>query len=336
MAEPTGQGTLRHLGSLTTMRLKHGSYSLAGATANNSPISVDYLVVGGGGGASQGGAGAGGARSSWTANSSQTGGGGSAELAASVVSGESCTVMVGAGQPGKNVLYVSGPDGTLSSSFVCVNKDTNCFFGGGSGSAAGGQGVYSGGCGGGKAFATAQGGAGRAGEGFNGGNYDVYGGGNWWSSGGGGAGEQPPVNIAATYSARGGNGIGNSIGDTGNALIYYGGGGGGGAYNGQGALASYAGGTGGGGIGYTNFNTNGGSSATVNSGGGGGGGGSQNPPGTALGGTGSSGIVILRWLTSDATLAIGGGLTYTPLFTNGSYTVAKFTAGSGTVVFTRI
>ena len=312
---------------------------LKGAKSHKRPpyifggLTIHYLVVGGGGGASQGGAGGGGARSSWTANSSQTGGGGSAEAPAAVRSGELCTVTVGAGQAGREVFSNSGIDGTLSSSFVCINKDTNCFFGGGSGAGGASQGVFSGGCGGGKAFATAVGGAGRAGEGYNGGNYDTYGGGNWWSSGGGGAGEQPPVNIAATYSARGGNGIGNSIGDTGNALIYYGGGGGGGAYNGQGALASYAGGTGGGGIGYTNFGAAGGSSATVNSGGGGGGGG-NNQPALVYGGTGSSGIVILRWVSLAATISIGAGLTYTPIFTNSGDSVAIFTAGSGTVVFT--
>lgn len=313
---------------------------LKGAKSHKRPpysfggLNIHYLVVGGGGGASQGGAGGGGARSSWTANSSQTGGGGSAEAPAVVKSGELCTVTVGAGQAGRDVLYTAGIDGALSSSFVCINKDTNCFFGGGSGAGGGNQGVFSGGCGGGRAFSTNTGGLGRAGEGFNGGNYDTYGGNNWWSSGGGGAGEQPPVNIGTTYSARGGDGIGNSIGDTGNALIYYGGGGGGGSYNGQGALASYRGGTGGGGIGYTNVNTTGGSSATVNSGGGGGGGGNPGAPGGIYGGTGSSGIVILRWVSLDATISIGAGLTYTPIFTNSGYSVAIFTAGSGTVVFT--
>ena len=116
---------------------------LKGAKSHKRPpyifggLTIHYLVVGGGGGASQGGAGGGGARSSWTANSSQTGGGGSAEAPAAVRSGELCTVTVGAGQAGREVFSNSGIDGTLSSSFVCITKDTNCFFGGGSGAGGG-------------------------------------------------------------------------------------------------------------------------------------------------------------------------------------------------------
>lgn len=48
MAAPTGQGTLGHLGSLTTMRLKHGSYSLAGAGGGgSSTVGVAGYFAGG-------------------------------------------------------------------------------------------------------------------------------------------------------------------------------------------------------------------------------------------------------------------------------------------------
>ena len=105
-------------------------------------------------------------------------------------------------------------------------------------------------------------------------------------------------------SAAGGNGLSSSI--TGSAVTRGGGGGGSGGTNG-------AGGTGGGSAGS-------GGAGTVNTGGGSG----------SNGTTGGSGVVILRYLTADATISFGAGLTGSTA-TDGSHTVASITAGAGNV-----
>jgi hypothetical protein len=107
----------------------------------------------------------------------------------------------------------------------------------------------------------------------------------------------------------GGNGLSSSI--TGSAVTRGGGGGGYSNTNGSG-------GTGGGTAGGSN------TAGTVNTGGGSG---SSNP--TAGGG---SGVVILRYLTADATISFGAGLTGSTA-TDGSHTVASITAGAGNVSF---
>ena len=48
------------------------------------------------------------------------------------------------------------------------------------------------------------------------------------------------------------------------------------------------------------------------------------------GGTGGSGVVILRYLTTDGTITIGAGLTGSTA-TDGSYKVTTITAGTGNV-----
>ena len=58
------------------------------------------------------------------------------------------------------------------------------------------------------------------------------------------------------------------------------------------------------------------------------GGGGANGNGKA----GGSGIVVLKWLTSDASITVGAGLTSSST-TSGNYTVVTFTAGTGTVTF---
>ena len=45
---------------------------------------------------------------------------------------------------------------------------------------------------------------------------------------------------------------------------------------------------------------------------------------------GGSGIVVLKWLTADATITVGAGLTSSST-TSGNYTIVTFTAGTGTV-----
>jgi hypothetical protein len=48
------------------------------------------------------------------------------------------------------------------------------------------------------------------------------------------------------------------------------------------------------------------------------------------GGAGGSGVVIMKYLTSEGTITIGGGLTGSTA-TSGDYKVTTITAGSGAV-----
>ena len=66
-----------------------------------------------------------------------------------------------------------------------------------------------------------------------------------------------------------------------------------------------------------------------------GGGAAPGGGGSAIGGgndTGDSGVVILRYPTSGATISVGAGLTSTST-THGSDTIVTFTAGTGNVSF---
>jgi len=171
------------------------------------------------------------------------------------------------------------------------------------------------------------------------------------STGGGGANSDDGAS-ANGGSGGGGNdngsrglGTANQGRDGGAAGDGEGGGGGGGASglgqtpaqgrSGGAGLASTITGTsvtrggGGGGI-YRTFGNNGG--------GGAGGGGSQGNSGTANTGggggqnaNGGSGVVIVRWLTSSASITVGSGLTADATGTDGSYSYKVFTNGSGNV-----
>ena len=77
---------------------------------------------------------------------------------------------------------------------------------------------------------------------------------------------------------------------------------------------------------HNNNNTN--TNKKNSSGGGGGGTGAAGGDG----GNGGSGLVILRFTTSDATISVGPGLTISST-TSGSDTIVTFTAGTGTVSF---
>ena len=63
-------------------------------------------------------------------------------------------------------------------------------------------------------------------------------------------------------------------------------------------------------------------------GGGGGGGTGANVSGSA----GGSGIVVLKYLTKEATITVGGSLTSSST-TSGEFTIVTFTAGSDTISF---
>ena len=263
-------------------------------------VSVNYLVVAGGGGGGSNAsttnneAGGGGA-GGLRSSVTATGGGGSLESALNVPVSTNVTVTVGSGGGG-GVYNTTAPGNGNNSIFSTITSTG----GGKGGSVVPGPGWASagnGGSGGGKGGAGTVG-TGTANQGFDGQN---IGGG-----GGGGAGEAGGTD----GSNLGGDGVAVSI--TGSSVTY--GGGGSGSNNNQ------AGGTGGGG------ESNGGFGGT-NLGGGGGSG-----P-TGGGGAGGSGVVILRWLTADASITVGAGLTADATGTDGSHSYKRFTAGSGNVSF---
>lgn len=166
------------------------------------------------------------------------------------------------------------------------------------------------------------------------------------TSGRGGAGGQHHYNFAGGTSRKGqvniGSGGGGQAGSYGSANV-----GGSGSY-GQGAHGANnhggggAGGNGGnvGGVGKASSIT--GASVTyaagnksqinstggANTGNGGGGGDGANLNGYS----GGSGIVVLKWKTSEAAITVGGSLTSSST-TSGEYTIVTFTAGSDNVSF---
>jgi len=263
--------------------------------------SIEYLVIAGGGGGSRsafatggGAGGAGGYRSSVSGESS--GGGGSAESPITVSVGSAYTITVGAG--GANT--VNGNDSSLGGIVISV--------GGGRGAGFNVNNAGSGGSGGGGAYNGQPGGSGTVNQGYAGGGSVVGAGG-----GGGGADAVGTAGSGSSVGGNGGIGVQSNVNGT---PTYRAGGGGGGAINTYGAATAGSGGLGGGGNGSTTTN---GSDGTVNTGGGGGG---PVGDGSALGGTGGSGVVIIRYLGTPR--ATGGTITQ-----NGGYTIHTFTS-SGT------
>jgi|LakMenEpi03Aug12_release.lakeMendotaPanAssembly.Ray.scaffolds.fasta_scaffold01402_30 hypothetical protein len=253
----------------------------------------EYLVVAGGGGGGDG----------WNAGAGGGGAGGYRTSRISIPSTTtSFTVTVGAGGAGK----ANGNNSRMSLIQDIIS------IGGGAGSPSAGSGGVpgnsggSGGGGGPGAGSTGAGigGAGTPGQGNNGGNGATNGGDLWSGGGGGGAGAVGgnPANVGA--GGVGGAGLASSI--TGTSVFRAGGGGG----NGNGGGAGGVGGGGAKGV-----------AGTANTGGGGGG----------VSMAGGSGIVILRYPSSNS-LSVGGGLTSTTS-TIGDYKVTTFTAGTGTVTW---
>ena len=321
-------------GSAYTFKVKATNANGVGleSAASNSAtmpnlIFVDYLVVAGGGGGAvsyAGAGGAGGLRSTVTA----TGGGGTLETAAPIAKSTNFTVTVGAGGNGKS----SGTCGYGTSGSNSVFSTITSIGGGGgsyfeSSNAPAGLNGGSGGGGGAPDSGTGgPGGSGTNGQGYNGGTGAVTSAApNYLRGGGGGGAGSAGTN--GVSGGTGGNGVAVSI--TGSSVTYAGGGGGG-VYLSNGAGA---GGTGGGGAGAEAGNTP--TSGTTNLGGGGGGAGGVGAgcSSTGNGGNGGSGVVILRWLTSAATITVGAGLTADSTGTDGSYSYKRFTDGSGNVSF---
>jgi len=263
------------------------SYTSVGTSYWTCPTdvtSVEVLVVAGGGG--------GGAH-----NSSDKGGGGGGaggliyNTSYPVVPGTTYPIVIGAGGAGATAGSSSNGSNGLNSQFGSLVA-----VGGGGGGAGYGGGPYngaSGGSGGGgvpPGAVTGLPGLGIAGQGNSGGTITATNN----ATGGGGAGGQGGAN-GSTFGGNGGPGLTLTI--SGSAVTYAGGGGGG-AYSGT----SGTGGLGGGGnAGAQGGTSNPGANATgYGSGGGGAGGGSS---GTAAGGNGSSGIVVIKYKSTQPKLS---------------------------------
>ena len=252
-----------------------------------SGLDVEYLIVAGG--ASAGGSGSG----------SSTGGGGGAGgmLTGSMsnVSVATHSVTVGAGGSGNTDFRgTNGGDSTFNSVTATGggaggrNNHNNDSNGGSGGSGGGGGAVY-----GGTTYSPGPvGGSGTSGQGNDGG--DGYNSGDLAGQRGGGGGgkgaagqDSPSINTGGN----GGNGSASSI--TGSSVTYAGGGGGGTWTSG----GNSSGGSGGGGAGSVNTGTAG----TANTGGGGGGSGGGSPSASRDGANGGSGIVVVRYDTTNLT-----------------------------------
>ena len=252
-------------------------------TVPSTISSVQYLVVGGGGGGGGDAAGGGGAGGLLT----NYGG-----TVLNVTPSESLVIAVGSGgvaghngpsnDPGGHIKPTTGGNSQFGSIVA---------FGGGFGGNYNSGNGGSGGSGGGGAFSNGTAGSGTVGQGNSGGNANGGGSGPAGGGGGGAGG----VGTAGN-TAQGQGGPGTSVAITGSAITYAGGGGGGRwSVNGSapGANNGGAGGGGAGSIGCGNRATD----AVANTGGGGGGA----PAGCyGDGGSGGSGIVIVRYTTPTA------------------------------------
>ena len=229
---------------------------------------VEYLVVAGGGGGGGGIYHAG-------------GGGGGGVLSGSnysVSSGTPIPVTVGGGGPG-------GGGSAQGSNGVNSVFGTITATGGGGGACSSSGGGKNGGSGGGATYYGSYNvpGTGISGQGYRGGYAIMYG-----SGGGGGAGAVGFSAPSMFVAGNGGSGISNSISG---ASVYYGGGGGGAICTNSGVAQTRGwGGLGGGGYGSDGIIAP--ANGTANTGGGGGGAERQ----STTGGTGGSGIVIVRYI----------------------------------------
>jgi len=254
--------------------------------------SYDFLVIAGGGSGSFGGGGAGGFRTSY-GSGSISGRLSTVESNLSLVSGTAYTITVGAGRAPSDTgsRANTGDDSSIAGSDITDVVSLGGGMGGGATSNVGGG--TAGGSGGGAGYDGADGSGGAAGtaaQGFDGGD---NGSGESGAGGGGGAGGAGGNGSGSVVGGAGGAGLASSI--TGSAVTYAGGGGG--SYNG-------AAGSGGAGAGRTSGHadwtalqpTGGTASPNTGSGGGGVNGGED----ADYGGSGGSGIVIIRGATPVA------------------------------------
>jgi len=284
-------------------------------TPHSFALNVNYLVIAGGGGGGAhvgGGGGAGGYRSNVTGELS--GANSSVEPVLQLAQG-TYTVVIGAGG---NRTYNNGSM-SYSGSNIGTNGGDSTFHtitstGGGRGGSWTALAATNGGCGGGRGGTSGGApGTGVSGQGFSAVVLTDYG--SYQETGGAGAGG------ANTAGGTGGVGIASSI--TGTSTHRAGGGGSGSHDN----FTRSPGGLGGGGMGSRNLENNA-VAGTANTGGGGGGGGG-NGNSISFGANGGSGVVILRYLTADATgLSITGGTKTT----SGFFTIHTFDASGSLVI----
>jgi len=287
---------------------------------------ASYLIIGGGGAGGsdnlgagvggyrgEGGGGAGGYRNSYA---SETSGGNSAtETPLTFNLGVQYTVVVGAGgSPQSQTVGTAGSLSSISGSNIStitasggggggINGDSGPASSGGSGGGEGGSGNVTG----------DHAGDGTAGQGFDGANQGSGGGG-----GGAGAAGSDGSSSYATGGGAGGDGLASSI--TGTAVTRAGGGG---AGRGDGT-ENFNGGAGGGGSGADNAGfSSAWKAGDVNTGSGGGGSGGATSNGIVDGGTGGSGVVILRMPTAKYSGTTTGSPTVT---TDGTDTILTFTS----------
>jgi len=283
-------------------------------------VNVDYFIVGGGGGGTGG------------ANGGSPGGAGGVRSGtlSTVVQGLTYNVTVGKG--GTGTTAVSSFAGSTST-FATISAS-----GGGAGSlnAAGGSGGS--GAGGPGSSSSFAGGSGNIGsyspvEGYAGGNNNVT---SPYPAGGGGGAGAAGIAGTGSVSGKGGTGTFTTLISTTTAIslgigqyvtatnaVYFAGGGGGGGTS-QGATPAI-GGVGGGGAGGAGAAGGSGTSGINYTGGGGGGGG--NAAGL-LGGNGGTGVVLLRTITTSASVITNANFSVS----SGTYTTYIFTA-SGYINF---
>jgi len=312
-----------------------GSAWVEGGGADISTFTVEFLIIGagGGGGAGEphtagdqgGGGGAGRYRTSY-GSGSISGGLSAVENDLTINKGVPIHVSVGAGGTGGassgnkggngndvyfyNIFSIGGGGGGTEEGYDDVS--------GRDGGSGGGNGKRNG-VHGGTAQALQVGQPFYTGYGFRGGYSS---GGNRGGAGGGGAGAVGAEG-GQNYSVAGGDGIDSSI--TGSA-VGRAGGGGGGAAGGNNVTASPDGGGNGG------SNNTVATAGTANYGGGGGGGSCQTIGQASVGAAGGSGVVIIRYATSDVSSYSQTGLTIVAS-TDGSDTILSINAGTGTITF---
>lgn len=267
------QGVMATGGSVICLN-GHMLHKFTGTSTFNAlqPLNVEFLIVGGGGSAG-----------SALYHSGGGGGGGFIQGSMYIPAG-TYTVTVGAGgaNPGSNTL--KGNNGSNSSFNGII-----AYGGGGGGVYACGAGRdgANGGGGGAQAGVVGLGGIGCLGQGYIGGCYNGADSGAKTGGGGAGAFSDGGIGRGDNTGGNGGNGMPSFISNT---LTYYGGGGGGSTET----TFKTVGGIGGGGQGNCLFGQDG----TANSGGGGGGGERISP---AIGGSGGSGIVYIKYKTNSST-----------------------------------
>ena len=243
------------------------------------PYTIDYFIVAGGGGGGAGGfAGA---------------------MAVTVIPGTAYTVVIGAGGGGA---YGHGSQGS-DSSFMTTTATGGGYGNSGLNGTGGGSGSHNGGSGGGGGGGAGVTGYGSANplQGYNG----SPGSSRFGEGGAGGGATHPGGAAASNHGGAGGSGFYNATTWDGNP---YAAGGGGGQYGVGGKAGNIT--IGGGGGGY--YQDGGNAVDRTGSGGGGGGGYSK------VGGNGSSGALVIRYLGSQA--GTGGD----NIFNNGTYTFHQF------------